>query len=373
MPSTWFSRYVLPGFVLKAAIIGGGYVSGRELEQYFAGHGPLGGLLGMLTAMAIWSCVYAATLEFARVHHSYEYRTFFRNLLGRFWILFEIVYLLTILTVLSVLTSVAGNTLYKVTGLPVLYAESGFMASVAIILFFGTNLVEKFLSLWSFVLYAAFAALVIVSFSHFGDRISEHLRAAQLTGIGGALADGVTYAAYNISAMTAVLFCARHIKSRKDALIGGLLGGPLAMIPGIFFFLAMTAFDPQIRDQTVPVEFLLGKLDLPVFRLVFLIVMAITLIGTCSALIHAVNERVAQTFVDVGKGQFPRWARTVIAAALMILSVFVAAKVGLVALVDKGYTLLAWIYIFMFLIPVLTYGIWRIFRASPANVALAGE
>ena len=63
--STWFSRYILPGFILKAAIIGGGYVSGRELEQYFAGHGPLGGLLGMLIAMAIWSCVYAATLEFA--------------------------------------------------------------------------------------------------------------------------------------------------------------------------------------------------------------------------------------------------------------------------------------------------------------------
>src|SRR5262245_9150891 len=173
MSSSWFSRYVLPGFILKAAIIGGGYLSGRELIQYFASHGPLGGLLGMVIAMVVWSCVYAATLEFARVHHSYDYRTFFRNLLGPFWVVFEIAYLVTILTVLSVLTSVAGGTLEKVTGWSMLGCEIGFMASVAVVLFFGTQLVEKFLSVWSFALYAAFAALVVLSFWHFGDRIME--------------------------------------------------------------------------------------------------------------------------------------------------------------------------------------------------------
>jgi uncharacterized membrane protein YkvI len=371
MRSTWFSRYVLPGFILKAAIIGGGYVSGRELEQYFAGHGSLGGLLGMLTAMVIWSCVYAATLEFARVHRSYDYRSFFKNLLGRAWIVFEIAYLLTVLTVLSVLTSVAGNTLFKVTGCAVLVSEIAFMTSVALILFFGTSVVERFLSWWSFVLYGAFAVLVILCFSRFGDRIVAQMHAAPLPDMRGAMVDGVTYAAYNIAAMTAVLFCARHIRTRKDAIIGGLLGGPLAMLPGIFFFLAMTAFDPQIRNQTVPVEFLLVRLDLPAFRLLFLAVMAVTLIGTCSTLIHAVNERVAQSFVRAAAGRtFSPWGRAGIAAALMVLSVFVADKVGLVALVDRGYRLLAWIYIFIFMIPIMTYGIFRICQSDAADAAL---
>jgi len=135
----WFAKYVLPGFILKAAIIGGGYVSGRELEQYFSSQGPLGGLLGMGIAMAIWSCVYAATLEFARVHHSYDYRTFFRNLLGPGWVVFEIAYLLMILTALSVFTSVAGNIFHNISGWPLLMCEVGFMTTVAATLRVGVS------------------------------------------------------------------------------------------------------------------------------------------------------------------------------------------------------------------------------------------
>jgi uncharacterized membrane protein YkvI len=123
----------------------------------------------------------------------------------------------------------------------------------------------------------------------------------------------------------------------------------------------------------VPVEFLLGKLDLPAFRLAFLLVMAVTLMGTCSALIHAVNERVAQSFAEAAKGKFPPWGRTGIAVALMVFSVLVADKVGLVALVDKGYKFLAWMYIFMFMIPILTYGVWKILRRDTPNIALAHE
>jgi uncharacterized membrane protein YkvI len=361
MRSHWFSRYVLPGLVFKAAVIGGGYLSGRELIQYFAAHGPLGGLVGMTLAMVIWSCVYAVTLEFARVYRSFDYRTFFRNLLGRFWVVVEIAYLIMIFTVLSVLTSVAGTTLATVTGWSALLCECEFMASVAVVLFFGTPVVERFLSLWSFVLYPAFAALVVLSFWKFGDRITERVQSIPLSDLGGVALDGLKYAAYNISAMAAVLFCARHVRTRKDALIGGLLGGPLAMAPGMLFFLAMSAFDPSIRAQPVPVEYLLARLDLPVFRLIFLAIMAITLLGTCGTLIHAVNERVAQTVSFTGR-RLSGWGRAAIAAATIILSVSVAVKVGLVALVDRGYTLIAWLFIAVFMIPVMTYGIWKLSR-----------
>ena len=31
--SSWFQRFLLPGFALKAVIIGGGYATGRELAE----------------------------------------------------------------------------------------------------------------------------------------------------------------------------------------------------------------------------------------------------------------------------------------------------------------------------------------------------
>jgi len=361
MRSSWFSRYILPGLVLKAAIIGGGYLSGRELEQYFAGQGPLAGLLGMGIAMIIWSCVYAATLEFARVHRTYEYRTFFRKLLGPGWILFEIAYVAMILTALSVFVSVAGNIFHDLTGLALFACEAAFMAAVAVLLFFGTRLVETFLSVWSFALYATFAALVILTFALYGDEIAKHVRMAPSFDLSVVVVQGVKYAGYNISVMTAVLFCARHMENRTDAIVGGLLGGPLAMLPGIFFFLALSAFDPGIRAQPVPAEYLLTRLNAPWFRVLFLAVMAITLLGTCCALVHAVNERLAQAS-RAAERNFNRPARAAVAAVIMLVSVLIADKVGLVALVDRGYGVLAWVFIATFMIPILTYGIYKIVR-----------
>lgn len=363
MRSSWFSRYILPGFILKAAIIGGGYLSGRELEQYFGGQGLLGGLLGMSIAMIVWSCVYAATLEFARLHRSYEYRTFFRNLLGPGWMIFEVIYLIMLLTSMAVFTSVAGNILQSASGWALVTCEIGFMATVAVLLFFGTRLVEGFLSGWSFVLYTAFALLVILTFVRFGHRIADNLRAASIAHPGYIVGQGLKYAGYNIVAMTAVLFCARHIRTRADAILGGLLGGPLAMIPGIFFFVALGAFDPQIRSQTVPVEYLLGRLHVPAFRYAFLAMMAITLLGTCCALIHALNERVAESFTASGR-VLPAWARAAIAGSTMVISVFAAARFGLVALVARGYGIMAWAFIAVFMIPVLVWGIWRMVKPA---------
>ena len=58
---SWFQRFLLPGFALKAVIIGGGYATGRELAEYFVPAGPWGGLAGMLLATLIWSVVAALT------------------------------------------------------------------------------------------------------------------------------------------------------------------------------------------------------------------------------------------------------------------------------------------------------------------------
>jgi uncharacterized membrane protein YkvI len=33
--STWFQRFLPPGFAFKAVVIGGGYATGRELAEFF--------------------------------------------------------------------------------------------------------------------------------------------------------------------------------------------------------------------------------------------------------------------------------------------------------------------------------------------------
>ena len=61
--SSWFQRFLLPGFALKAVIIGGGYATGRELAEYFAGQRqrfdvPLD-LVGTPFQLRVWQALLA--------------------------------------------------------------------------------------------------------------------------------------------------------------------------------------------------------------------------------------------------------------------------------------------------------------------------
>ena len=64
--SSWFQRYLLPGFVFQAAVIAGGYATGRELVEFFLPAGSWGGLLGMMASMVVWSAVLMVSFLLAR-------------------------------------------------------------------------------------------------------------------------------------------------------------------------------------------------------------------------------------------------------------------------------------------------------------------
>ena len=116
--SSWFQRFLLPGFALKAVIIGGGYATGRELAEYFVPAGPWGGLAAMLLATLICTIVAAITFMLARALNAYDYRSFFQQLLGRGWIAFEISYLIFVVLILAAsLLEPAGRILISLVRL----------------------------------------------------------------------------------------------------------------------------------------------------------------------------------------------------------------------------------------------------------------
>ena len=42
--TSFFKKYLLPGFVFQSVVIAGGYGTGRELVEFFLVHSPLAGL-----------------------------------------------------------------------------------------------------------------------------------------------------------------------------------------------------------------------------------------------------------------------------------------------------------------------------------------
>ncbi len=359
---TVFQRYFLPGFVFQSVVIAGGYGTGRELVEFFLGHGPLGGLLAMVISTAIWSAVCAASFELARMYGSYDYRHFFQHLLGRAWFLYELCYFALMLIVLAVIAAAAGEILRDSFNLPYALGVMGMMVAVGFLAFRGSGVIEKFFASWSFVLYGVYLVFFAWAFGLFGSDIIASLR----TSAPGTrwLVGGVEYAAYNLALVPAILFTIRHSGSRRDAITAGVLAGPIAMIPAVLFFLAMVGQHPAILGEAVPANFLLDTLGSRVFQLTFQVVLFGTLIETGTGMIHAVNERVAARFRERGY-ELPRYGRPALAVALLTVGAFVASF-GLIDLIARGYGTLTWFFLVVFVIPVLTIGVWKIVH-TPAE------
>ena len=358
---TWFQRYILPGLAFKAVIIGGGYATGRELAEFFLPSGPRNGLFGMLLATGIWSVVCALTFLFAQLTHSSDYRTFFRHLLGRFWIAFELAYSALIIVMLSVFGAAAGSIGNALFGWPMLAGTLGLVGAIALVVTFGNESVERMFKYVSFLLYATYAVFLILAIRSFGHGILENLATPQppLAWVGA----GITYAGYNVIGAVVILPTLRHLTCRKDALIAGVVCGPLAMIPAIIFFVCMIAYYPDIRQEALPANFLLAQLHMPVFQVAYQLMIFAALLESGSGVIHAINQRVAAVYLSAWKRPLTGLMRFSIASSLLISSIFVANRFGLIALIASGYRYLAYAFLAIYVVPLLTYGTWRIHQS----------
>ncbi len=361
--SSRFQRFLLPGFAFKAVVIGGGYATGRELAEFFLPSGPLGGVLGMLLAMVCWSAICTVTYLFARATRSYDYGAFFHALLGPGAFLFDFAYLCLVLIILSVFGAAAGEIVHALFGWPTLAGTLGLVGAIAVVTAFGNESVERLFKYITYFLYAVYAVFVVIALIRAGDRVATAFAAPQAAS--GWVAGGLTYAGYNIVGAVAILPVLRHLTSSRDAVVAGLLSGPLGMLPAVLFFVCMTAYYPDIAAATLPSDYLLVRMGVPVFHVVFQTMIFAALLESGTGAVHAVNQRVAGVLGAHGVS-LSTLARFALSTGLLVVAIFVATRFGLVALIAKGYRTLAYLFIAVYAVPVLTYGTWRVLRSRSA-------
>ena len=131
------------------------------------------------------------------------------------------------------------------------------------------------------------------------------------------------------------------------------------MLPAVLFYIAMIGYYPGVGAEALPSAFLLARLHAPWFEWAFQLAVLLTLVDTGVAVLHAINERVAKAYEE-RRRDMPRLVRPLLATAIMLLSVYAAARVGLVDLIAKGYGALTWAFIALLVVPVLTVGVWRL-------------
>ncbi len=353
------NRFLLPGLAFKAVVIGGGYATGRELVEFFMPSGPMGGLYGMLLAMVVWSVVCTLTFLLAFRLGALDYQSFFRGLLGRFGIAFEITYFADLILVLSVFGSAAGNIGAAVLGLPLIVGTLGLIFLVLLVCVAGQGAAEAVFKYVSVLLYSVYTIFVVLSLWEFGPKI--------IAGFGkpvpatGWASGGLTYAAYNVIGAVLILPVLRHLRTERDAVISGLLAGPLAMLPAIAFFICLAGFYPAVLNEPLPSDYVLRALGVPVFHFLFQAMVFFALLECSVGFVQAFNARIAAYNARRGRTT-PRAMRVAVPAVITFGSVFIASSIGLVDLIAKGYRLMALGVLLLFLLPLFTIGVAKLLR-----------
>lgn len=368
--SSWFRRLLLPGFAFKAVVIGGGYATGREIAEFFLPAGPWGGLAAIGLATLIWSVICTLTFLLARAVGARDYRRFFQSLLGPGWFVFEIAYALFVILILAVFGAAAGEIGHATLGVPRLVGMIALMAAIAGVAAFGNRSVERLFAYVSILLYGVYALLLLFGLTGFGDRIADAFSGPVVLDRPW-VAGAVTYAGYNIVGAVIILPVTRHLTSSRDAVIAGMVAGPLAMLPALLFFVCMSAFVPAIASASLPSDYLLERLDLPVFRLLFQLMIFAALLESGTGAVHAINERIASAWKSRHGTTLGRGRRALIASVLLVACMVVADRFGLVALIATGYRSLAYMLIAVFVVPLLTIGVFRLTRSTEIGIETA--
>jgi len=355
----FFRVYIIPGAVFQSVMVGGGYGTGREIVEYFTSYGAVGGLLGIGVAYLVLALVLAATFEFSRYFSAYDYRSFFKQLLGRGWIAFEVLIILLFLLILAVLGSAAGNILRDDFGIPYVVGMLILLGVVGVLTFYGQKFIAKALTFWSFFLYAVFFAFFISVFNGDGVSLSDAFEHAETQS--GWWWSGFKYALYNLAVAPLLLYVVRGLETRGEALRSGAVAGAIALAPALVFQLVFVTAWPGVLNEAIPVYWMMGQLGLTALVVTFSVMLFGTFIETGAGMLQGINDRIDGYLAETRGTSLSPIARASIAVSAILLSAGLSLW-GITSLIAKGYGTMAWGFLAVYVIPLMTIGVYRIWK-----------
>lgn len=362
-----FGKYLLPGIVLQSVLIGGGYATGREIVEFGAKYGALGWLGGVGIFIG-FSVISFLTFEICRLFRSYDYKSFIKEIAGPLWIVFDVIYILLAVLIIAVMASATGEIVQNTLGIPYWGGVSGVIVIVGLLNFYGTWLIERFETYGTIALYIGYMIFGILVIKATGPNIARVFEVGDTSYVQDAsmpaiLWSGIVYVGYNIGVYPATFFTLKRQTRRKETFWAGIISGVLMTIPWFLTYFALMGFYPSeaILGAEVPWLAMMQGIAGPGVVAVFGFVVGWTLIETSTGMIHALLERVHTGLEEAGKAKLSRKQDALLTVGVLITAT-VLAKVGIIGLIAKGYTLMAYGMIGVYILPLLTIGVYRIMK-----------
>lgn len=353
-------------FVWFTTHFGGGFASGAQIYSYYVRYG-IWSLFLPLFAMAYNGVFFAYCLYFARKHEVYDYRSYNNAFYGRFAPLFSNLFELLYLCVMCVAPAVAfatgGATLSTLTGLPYLLCTFLIGAFIFVVSVFGTDLVRKVASVLSICIIAGLLIVyvpnIIAGAGNIADTVSA-MKAADLP-FGKALYAAFVYGTFQLANVAVFVQHAKSFERPEDAGKSMALGTVLNALMMIMVVLGiMTVYqNPEMSRQSVPTLFMVqqgvgSKFMTPLISVLIILGAVSTAVNMVAAMVKRIHDGLAKRS---GKPETAgSISRTQILAALACcIADFLIAQLGLLTLIQKAYSILAYLAIPVILMPYVVH------------------
>lgn len=365
-----YAKYILPGVLLQSVLIGGGYATGREIYSYGAKFGALGWISGL--TIGIGFALFAfLTFEICRIYKVYDYKNYIKQVIGPLWPVMDILTVLIAIVLIAVMAAATGS-IFEQVGLPNILGSVVIVFLCGLLNFKGSKVIEKFESVGTVLLYGGYVLFTIIVLVKKGGNIPQVFAAMDTSAVGGSVTlplciwTGILYVAYNINAIPMGMFSLTRQTKRKETLVSGIIAGLLMVIPWFLSYFAMMCFygDTSIvgADVATPwMEMIKAVNGGPALLGLFSIVMGWTLVETATGCIHMIIDRFDVALAERGNAKMSDSKRGLITVATLIAALLLS-RIGVVTLIEKGYSYLSYGFILFYLLPTLLIGGYKILR-----------
>ena len=360
-------------FVWFTTHFGGGFASGAQLYSYFVSYG-VWSLSMPAFAMAYNALFFTYCLRYARKHEVYDYRSYNDSFYGKFAPifsnLFEFLYIVVMCVAPAVAFATGGATLQAVSGLPYFLCTLIIGAFIFIVSIFGTNLVRKVSSVLSIVIIVGMIVVYVPNIIANSGEITKTLTAMQTADLplGKALYSAFLYGTFQLCNVAVFVQHGKTFSQSGDAkksmFIGWIINSVL-MIMGVLGIMTVYT-DPDMVNQSVPTLFMVQKgvgasVLTPIISILIILGALTTAVNMVAAMVKRVGNAIETPEELEKSNQGKPVLKTVIIALVCCLVDFGIAQFGLLTLVSKAYSFVAYLAIPVILIPYVIHMIYTRF------------
>ena len=353
-------------FVWFTTHFGGGFASGAQIYSYYVRYG-IWSLFLPLFAMAYNGVFFAYCLYFARKHEVYDYRSYNNAFYGRFAPLFSNLFELLYLCVMCVAPAVAfatgGATLSTLTSLPYLLSTFVIGAFIFVVSVFGTDLVRKVASVLSICIIAGLLIVYVPNIIAGAGKIGDTVNAMKTADLpfGKALYAAFLYGTFQLANVAVFVQHAKSFEEPQDAGKSMAVGAVLNALLMIMVVLGiMTVYqNPEMSQQSVPTLFMVqqgvgSKFMTPLISVLIILGAVSTAVNMVAAMVKRIHDGLAERSNRTETAG--KISRTQILAALVCcIADFLIAQFGLLTLIQKAYSILAYLAIPVILVPYVVH------------------